>query len=249
MQYGLIGETLTHSISPKIHSLLGNKDYQCQCLCPHEVEDFIKNGDWLGLNVTIPYKETVLPFCDEVSPQGKAIGSVNTLIKKNGKIYGDNTDYQGFLFMAEKAKISFCNKTVTLLGNGGTGKMAKVAITDAAPKELTIVTLDAFPRYEDIEAYCQCEILVNTTPVGMYPNTEACLCNLDDFPHLEGVLDVIYNPLETLLLKQAKERSIPHSNGLLMLIEQARCAEEAFFGKAIAQEKTMEIYEKLRNAL
>ena len=247
MKYGLIGERLGHSFSPAIHSMLGNDDYELKSLAPDDLEDFIKHGEYCGLNVTIPYKQAVMSFCDEISPQALSIGSINTLVRRDdGTLYGENTDYLGFLHMAEKAKISFEKKKVVILGDGGTGLMARIAARDQGAREVVMVSLHRGIRYEDKSCYLDAEILVNTTPVGMYPNNGELLVHLEEFHHLEGVLDVIYNPLHTALLLQAKKRRLPYSNGLSMLLEQARCAAELFFQKPIPKEKGEAIYQRMR---
>ncbi|MEE0776395.1 MAG: shikimate dehydrogenase, partial [Bacillota bacterium] len=247
MKYGLIGEKLGHSFSPAIHKMFGNNDYELKSLAPDELEGFIKNGEYIGLNVTIPYKKAVIPFCDEISPRAKDIGSVNTLVRRHdGTLFGDNTDYLGFLHMAKKAGISLAGKKVVILGDGGTGIMARAAAKDQKAREVVTVSLYEGVRYEDRSCYLDAEILVNATPVGMFPNNGELLVHLEDFTHLEGVLDVIYNPLSTAFLLQAKKRKLPCSNGLPMLVEQARCAAELFQGHPIPPEKGEEVYRKMR---
>ena len=150
MKYGLIGERLGHSFSPAIHSMLGNDDYDLTSLAPDDLEDFIKHGEYCGLNVTIPYKQAVMSFCDEISPQALSIGSINTWVRRDdGTLYGENTDYLGFLHMAEKAKISFEKKKVVILGDGGTGLMARIAARDQGAREVVMVSLHRGIRYED----------------------------------------------------------------------------------------------------
>lgn len=247
MKYGLLGEKLGHSLSPEIHSLYGNDDYHLFEVPPGEVKDFVLAKKYQGLNVTIPYKEIVLDLCDEISERAEKIGSVNTVIQRHdGSLYGDNTDYQGFLHMAAAANIDFTGKKVVILGQGGTGKTAKAAISRKNPREIVVVSRTGPVTYDDIDEYFNGDILVNTTPVGMYPHNGDTLVDLDYFPNLEGVIDVIYNPLRTALILQAEEEDIPCTGGLPMLTEQARAAAELFLNKKISPEKGEEVYEKMR---
>ncbi|MEG0873988.1 MAG: shikimate dehydrogenase [Clostridiales bacterium] len=250
MKYGLIGETLGHSVSPYIHKLYGNDDYVLKNIPHNEVVDFIKSKNYLGLNVTIPYKETVLPLCDEISPGAKKIGSVNTLIlRSDNTLYGENTDLFGFIYMAKKANISFQDKKVIIMGTGGTGKMAKVAAAEMEAREIVQISRNGDITYEDKEKYLDGDILVNTTPVGMYPNNGKQLVDLQEFSNLKGVLDVVYNPLRTALVLQAEDLKIPHTGGLTMLTEQARYAGELFLHKKIPQAMGDEACKKMRQKL
>lgn len=239
MKYGLIGKTLKHSVSPEIHRLFGTADYFLKELAEDEVAFYIKHGDFAGLNVTIPYKKTVIPFCAVLSSSATRCHSVNTLIRKeDGTLYGDNTDYDGFLYMARKAQISFSKQKVVIMGSGGAGETAVAAVKDAGAREIVILSRKKpGTSYMETEKYLDADILVNCTPVGMYPHTDRTPLELTAFSRLKGVLDLIYNPLTTRFLRNAAALGIPHTNGLMMLVEQARRAEELFTGKRIPQER------------
>lgn len=249
MTYGLIGEKLGHSYSKLIHEMLGKYKYDLLSFDLKQLESFLTANDFDGLNITIPYKKTVIPFCDEVSDLAKEIGSVNTLYHKDGKLCGTNTDYQGFLYAAKTADISFDGKKVLILGNGGTSLTVRKAVKDRGAKEILITTRRGEAgciSYEDLKNHKDIEIIVNTTPVGTYPNNGGRLVTLSDFPKCCGVIDVIYNPFATDLLQQAKELNIPHSNGLPMLVAQATAAAEYFLGEPGAPDENPRIIEALK---
>lgn len=246
-RYGLIGKTLKHSISPQIHACFGVSDYFLKELDPEEVADYLQNGDFLGLNVTIPYKKTVIPFCGSLSSRAQRCHSVNTLARlSDNSLYGHNTDYDGFFYMANRAGIDFAGKKVAILGSGGAGETVRAVAEDCGAGEIVVVSTRAGGvGYGDKERYGDAEILVNATPVGMFPKTDETPVDLKDFSRLGGVLDLIYNPRETRLLAAAAALGIPHANGLWMLIEQARRAEELFQGKEIRQAKNVGIYDTI----
>ena len=226
--YGLIGEKLEHSHSKIIHEKFGLYSYELFPLQKHELENFLKRKDWQGINVTIPYKKDVIPFCDSLSQTAQKIGSVNTIVRKtDGSLYGDNTDYFGFLYMASKAKITFSNKKVLVLGSGGTSLMALAAITDQGGNPI-VVSRNGKNNYTNLALHNDAEIIVNTTPVGMFPNTDISPLNLSLFKDCKAVLDVVYNPIYTRLLMQAIQLGIPCSGGLNMLVAQAKRAAELF---------------------
>lgn len=250
MKYGLIGEKLSHSYSPEIHTELGDYDYHLYSVAPENLSDFILNRDFQGLNVTIPYKKAVIPFCAELSPLARKIGSVNTLLRRSdGSLYGDNTDYYGFTYMAENAGVSFAGKKVLLLGSGGTFLTAKAVIEDAGAKEIIQVSRSGNVNYQNLNAHFDADIIVNTTPVGMYPDNGAKLINLTDFSACSGVLDVIYNPLYSALLLEAKKLGIPYCGGLPMLVAQAVKAAELFTGKPIPGYRIGAITHKLERKI
>lgn len=233
MTYGLIGAKLGHSYSKLIHEMLGRYKYDLLSMDEQELKDFLSARDFNGLNITIPYKKTVIPFCDRISDLAAEIGAVNTLYFQDGKLCGTNTDYTGFLYAAKSAGIDFSGKKVLILGNGGTSLMARKAVKDSGASEILITTRRGEAgciSYEDLNKHRDVEIIVNTTPVGTYPNNGGRLISLADFPQCCGVIDVIYNPFATDLLLQAKELDIPHSNGLPMLVAQATAAAEYFLG-------------------
>jgi len=228
MKYGLIGEKLSHSYSKELHGFLGNEAYELLELPPHAVGDFLRRADFLGINVTIPYKETVMPFCT-LDESAKKIGSVNTIVNRGGTLHGYNTDYFGFSCMARREGISFAGRRVVILGSGGTSKTATCVARDQGAAAVAIVSRSGENNYENLERHAQADVLVNTTPVGMFPNTEKSPVALSGFPRLRAVMDVIYNPLRTKLLLDARARGIPAANGLSMLAAQAFCAHRLFF--------------------
>lgn len=244
MKYGLIGKTLKHSISPEIHRMFRIEDYFLKELAEEDVAGFLQNGDFQGLNVTIPYKKTVIPFCAALSAKAKRCGSVNTVIRReDGTLFGDNTDYDGFLYMAKKAGLSFFDQKVVIMGSGGAGETAAVAIKDKGAKEIVVLSIEKnHTSYAEKEKYLDGDILVNCTPVGMYPHTGKTLVDLNEFSQLKGVLDLIYNPLKTRLLQEAALLGLAHANGLSMLVEQARRAEELFLQIEIPQDQNEAVY-------
>lgn len=240
MTYGLIGEKLGHSYSKLIHEMLGRYSYELFSLDKNSFEAFVSERSFKGLNITIPYKKSVISLCDEISPLAEEIGSVNTLYFDNGKLCGTNTDYSGFLYAASAAGISFTGKKVLILGNGGTSLTARKAVSDHGAREVLITSRRGETgciSYEDLVQHKDIQIIINTTPVGTYPDTGKSLISLRDFPECEGVIDVIYNPFATELLLQAKELGIPHTNGLPMLVAQATAAAEFFLGEKGFTEK------------
>ena len=246
-RYGLIGEKLGHSFSAVIHPKLADYDYKLISIPKDEIDDFMKKRDFAALNVTIPYKQTVMPYCDILTDVAKKIGCVNTLVmQKDGKLLGDNTDYSGFLSMARKAGVDFNGKKVLILGSGGTSLTARTAAADSGAKEVIIVSRKGEVNYQNVYDIADAEIIVNTTPVGMYPNNGTSLVDLSKFPKLCGVLDVIYNPLNTALILQAKKLGIPCSSGLHMLVAQAKYASERFTDSIIDDAKIDEIEAYLR---
>ncbi len=246
MEFGLIGERLGHSFSPRIHQLLGVPDYQLRPLPPEELPRFLEGDGFRGVNVTIPYKQAVIPFCRELSPRARRIGSVNTLVRRSdGTLWGENTDYQGFLAMAGRAGVEFAGRRVLILGSGGTSLTARAAAEDRGAASVTVVSRQGPVTYDDLEAHRDAQIIVNTTPVGMWPRCGERLIRLDSFPACEGVLDVIYNPLKTALLLDAEERQIPCSGGLPMLVAQAWEAARLFLSRDIPEARAWEILDLL----
>lgn len=231
--YGLIGKKLGHSFSVPIHNMLGNPGYTLCEIAPKELEAFIKAKEFKGINVTIPYKTDVIPWLDEISERAKRIGSVNTVVNKNGKLYGDNTDYFGFSYMAHHAGISFEDKKVVIFGTGGTSLTARTVAEDEGAKEIVIVGRRSENNYDNLYLHYDADIIINTTPVGMYPDVEASVADLESFEKLCGVIDVIYNPIRTDLLLQAQKRGIPFTNGMPMLVAQAKTAHELFLDAKI----------------
>jgi len=229
MKYGLIGKTLAHSYSKAIHGFLGNCEYELMELPPDAVDGFLRKAGFKGINVTIPYKETVMPYC-VLDDAARKIGCVNTIVNKDGKLRGYNTDYFGFSYMAKNAGIDFGGKKVLILGSGGTSKTAACVTREQGAREVVIVSRGGKDNYENIGCHADTDVLVNTTPVGMFPNNGQSPVSLDRFANLSAVLDVVYNPLRTRLVLDAQERGITTANGLVMLVAQALCAHNLFFG-------------------
>ncbi|MBQ6808539.1 MAG: hypothetical protein IJP07_05220 [Firmicutes bacterium] len=234
MDYGLIGYPLGHSMSPQIHALLEIPDYELHPLPPEDLEGFLRKAEFKGVNVTIPYKKAVLPYCDFLSPQAQAIGSVNTLIHdEQGQLCGYNTDYAGLELLAQHAGISFSKKHVVIFGTGGAALTAWNVAKDHGAESIQMVSRRGPIDYENIYSFRNTQILINATPVGMSPRLEDSPICLSRFPQLEAVLDLIYNPLRSRLLLEADALGLENANGLLMLAHQAKLAEELFLGKSI----------------
>lgn len=244
--FGLLGRTLGHSLSPEIHEKLGDYDYRLFCKEPDELENFFSDKTLKGYNVTIPYKVDAFRACDEVSERAKKIGSVNTCIRReDGTLYGDNTDYFGFLYMAKKAKADFKNKKVLVLGSGGASLTVQIVCRDEGAKEIVVVSRTGENNYENISRHYDADIIVNTTPVGMYPHNGERLIDLSHFTKCTAVLDLIYNPLKTTLVLDAEKLGINSSNGLTMLVSQAVKSAEQFLGEEIPEEKIDIVYDSL----
>lgn len=245
--FGLIGETLKHSWSVPIHHALGCPDYHLYELKPDELGPFLNENQIGGLNVTIPYKKAVIPFCASLDPYSEMIGSVNTLVPdREGKLLGFNTDALGLSYIAKRSGISFQDAKVIILGSGGTFLTARAVANSEGAGEIVIVSRSGEDNYENLSRHADADVLINTTPVGMYPHNGECLVDLKHFNRLRGVLDVVYNPARTALLIQAEQLSIPHSDGLPMLVAQAVAAEEKFFGKMIPESEIERITAMLR---
>lgn len=246
MRYGLIGETLKHSHSPRLHALLGDPEYTLMPLPREALDALLTERAFDGLNVTIPYKRDVLAWCAELGDTAKRIGSVNTLVKRaDGSLFGDNTDAFGFAKMAERVGIRFAGRKVLVLGSGGTSLTACDVVAQAGG-EAVVISRHGENNYECLKRHADADVLVNATPVGMYPNGEGAPVDLRDFPGLTGVLDVVYNPLRTRLLQQAEELKIPHMGGLPMLVWQAVRARELFDGRTVAEETALAVETTLR---
>ncbi|MGI6193066.1 MAG: shikimate kinase [Christensenellales bacterium] len=244
--YGLIGRKLGHSWSPLIHKELGNPDYRLIELEPEELHGFLRSSAIGGLNVTIPYKRDVMACCDTLSNRAKEIGSVNTIVSTPDGLYGDNTDASGFSYMAQRANISFTGKKVVIFGSGGASLTARFVAAQQGAKEVVVVSRSGEDNYQNLYRHVDAQILVNATPVGMFPKTGESVADLTGFPHCEGVLDMVYNPRRTALLLQAQSLGIPCSDGLPMLVDQARAAEELFLGKAIPDYENERILRLIR---
>lgn len=230
---GLIGGKLGHSYSPVIHRKLGDYAYDLWELAEEEVGAFVRSDRYHAMNVTIPYKKTVMPFLDEISPEAMRIGAVNTITRtQDGKLRGDNTDYYGFCQMLSALHLTLTGKKVMILGNGGASATAQAVTMDQGAAEMRVIAHKENTP-ETMAKYTDTQVIINCTPVGMYPNNGVSPVSLDYFPHLEGVLDMIYNPARTKLLLDAESRGIPCINGLIMLVAQAKRASELFFDATI----------------
>lgn len=249
MEYGLIGEHLGHSFSKDIHNLIGNYNYILKEIPKDELDAFMQAKDFKAINVTIPYKQDVIPYLDSIDPKASEIGAVNTIVNKNGKLYGYNTDFYGLKNLILFNKITLKNKKVLILGTGGTSKTAYSVAKDLGAKEIYKVSRTKSELTIDYETaksvHSDAQIIINTTPVGMFPNTNGCPIDLSVFPNLSGVIDVIYNPLNTNLVLNAKNLGIKASGGLFMLVLQAIAASEFFFDSKIPFSRSLSIYKTI----
>lgn len=227
--YGLLGRKLSHSLSPQIHAHFGSYNYELFCREPEELDEFFKDKTLKAYNVTIPYKIEAFNRCDELSETAKKIGSVNTVIRRaDGTLYGDNTDYFGFDFMSKACGADYNGKKVLVLGSGGASLTVCAVAKDCGAKEIVVISRSGENNYDNIDKHYDADIIVNTTPVGMYPNNGERLVDLTKFRNLQSVLDLIYNPCKTRLLQDAEELGIPCSNGLSMLVAQGLRSAEQF---------------------
>ena len=239
---GLIGEKLGHSFSPAIHGKLADYEYKLYELSPEQVGPFLEKKEYDGLNVTIPYKKTVIPYCDQLTEAARSIGSVNTIVKRpDGTLLGHNTDYDGFMWLLKNAGADVKGKKAVVLGTGGASVTVQAALRDLGAAPVVVISRAGEDNYENLDRHSDAKILVNATPVGMYPKTGVSPVDLDVFTALEGVFDVVYNPAKTQLLLEAEKRGIPCANGLGMLVAQAKAACERFTGQPIDDEKVYTI--------
>lgn len=249
MKYGLIGEHLKHSFSKAIHEQIGDYVYEILEIEPQNVEAFMKNRDFCGINVTIPYKEKVIPYLDFVDESAKKIGAVNTVVNRDGKLYGYNTDYSGMLSLAKRIGLEIKDKKVLIIGTGGTSKTATAVVSDLGAREIIYVSNVCVPgaySYEEIyKNHLDTQIIFNTSPVGMYPKNEGMPIDLKKFPLLEGVLDVVYNPIRTRLVQRARELGLKSEGGLYMLGAQAVYAYEHFTGNKASVELCDRVYKNV----
>ena len=263
MKYGLIGEKLTHSYSPYIHNELGNSDYVLMEIKKEDLKDFMMKKDFLSINVTIPYKEEVIEYLDFIDDNAKIIGAVNTIVNKDNKLYGYNTDYYGLIDLINENKIDIKNKKVLILGTGGTSKTAYAVCKYFNAKSIIKASRNKSEEgillYNEVyDKYNDAEIIINTTPVGMFSendttNIEKSPIDIDKFNSLEAVIDIIYNPLNTKLLYEAKNKNIKTANGLYMLVAQAVEADKLFFDKKIDDKDIINtinsIYKRILNEI
>lgn len=251
MEYGCIGEKLSHSFSAEIHACLADYTYELREIPRGELTAFMTAHDFKAINVTIPYKQDVIPYLDEIDPIAAAIGAVNTIVNRDGKLYGYNTDFAGMSALLRRAGISLAGRKVLILGSGGTSKTAVAVANALGARERIRVSRsakDGCISYEDaLAAHANAEILINTTPCGMYPKPNAQPIDLAHFPHLIGVADAIYNPLRSQLVRQAQSLGIPATGGLYMLVAQAAVAVGHFLDTTVDEKTIEKVYRKIRN--
>ncbi len=246
-KYGLCGEKLGHSYSPIIHKMLGNENYGLFTMTREDFFSFMKEKDFSAVNVTIPYKQDALSLCDEVSEEAKNIGSVNTVVNKNDALFGYNTDIYGFIFMLENAGIEITGKKVLVLGTGGTSLTAVSACKKLNASEIITVSRKGNVNYENVYEIKDAEIIINTTPVGMYPSNGISPIDISRFEKLCGVADVIYNPQKTKLLLDAEKKGLKTAGGLSMLVAQAVEADRLFFSREKSDDDIKKIQTILDN--
>ena len=245
MKCGLLGRTLSHSYSPQIHSYLGDYPYTLFEEEPENVGDFLQKSDFTAINVTIPYKKDVMPYCAELTDCAKKMGAVNTIVRRlDGSLIGHNTDYFGLHYTFQRMGLSLQGKKVLVLGSGG-ASVTTVIVLKELGANVVIISRSGENNYNNLHLHQDAYVIVNTTPVGMYPNAGVSPVDLDMFPNLEGVLDIIYNPARTKLLLDAAKRNIPCENGLWMLVAQAKEAAEWFTNTKISDDIIPEIYQKM----
>ena len=247
MRYGLLGRKLGHSYSPMIHGMLGC-EYGLFEREPEAVADFLKNGDFDGINVTIPYKKDVLPYLDEIDPLALRLGAVNTIVRRNGRLKGYNSDYFGFLSMVRRTGIDVSGKKAIVLGSGGASATVQAVLEDLGAA-VVVISRKGENNYDNLHLHADAALLVNATPVGMYPNTGAAPVDVSRFPALEGVLDVIYNPARTQLLLDSERLGIPAYNGLWMLVAQAVQSSRWFQDKELPDSLIADIHRALRDQM
>lgn len=249
MEYGCIGEKLGHSFSKEIHAHFADYNYELCELRPEDVGDFLIKREFKAINVTIPYKQTVIPYLDEIDSVAAEIGAVNTIVNKNGKLHGYNTDFAGMCALMKRAAVCVHGKKVLVLGSGGTSKTAVAAAKAQGANKVLRVSRsgkDGCITYQDAKhLHSDAEVIINTTPVGMFPKINGSAVDLNDFPKVSGVVDAVYNPLNSMLVQQAREKGIFAMGGLYMLVVQAAVAVEHFIGCKIEQQLIDDCFEKL----
>ena len=249
MNCGLLGRHLQHSYSPQIHSKLGNYSYGFFEIEPEELRSFLSSNVYDGLNVTIPYKKAVIPYCSKLSPQAEALGSVNTIVRRSdGSLYGHNTDYFGFASVLAVSDISVSGKKVLILGSGGASLTCQ-AVLQSEGADIIVISRHGENNYSNLHLHKDVSLIVNATPVGMYPNNGSSPVDLSLFPSLEGVIDLIYNPARTNLLLQAEALGLKAINGLWMLVAQAKESAEWFTGNKIDDALIPRIYNHLKTQM
>lgn len=248
MKFGLLGRTLGHSFSPRIHSALGNTNYELFEREPSQLQEFFADPELQGINITIPYKVNALEACDVVDPRAERIGCVNTMVRKDGKWHGYNTDYDGFVFTLQHAGIDVSGKECIILGDGASSATVHVALEDLGAKNIVHLSRKTAPFYGDAPNYYEtAQIIINCTPIGMYPHNPANLIDITQFSKLEGVVDLIYNPRRTILLLQAEMMEIPHCDGLPFLVAQGVEAANHFQSESFGTKEVEQILRDMRH--
>ena len=247
MKFGLLGRTLGHSYSPRIHGALGNPHYELFECEPSQLQAFFADPELKGINITIPYKVNALEACDVIDPRAERIGCVNTMVRKDEKWYGYNTDYDGFVFTLNHANIDVSNKDCIILGDGASSATVHVALEDLGAKSIVHLSRKTAPFYGDAPNYYKtAQIIINCTPIGMYPHNPANLIDITQFTKLEGVVDLIYNPRRTILLLQAEMMDIPHCDGLPFLVAQGVEAANHFQNESFGTKEIEQILRDMR---
>lgn len=249
MRYGLIGEKLGHSFSKDIHERIADYTFDLIPLSKEEFKTFMEKKEFTALNVTIPYKKDVIPYLDETDEHAKAIGAVNTIVNRDGKLKGYNTDFTGFLYMVKKHNVHMEGKKVLIIGNGGASAAIQAVVQHESAGSMVIVDVvpgnGAISYDEMFSSHLDAEIIINTSPIGMYPRIGNAPIDISMFHKCEAVLDVIYNPILTRLCFEAQEMDIKRVNGLEMLIAQAKQSVEFFLDKSIDDQIIDDIYQDM----
>ena len=245
MKYGLLGRKLSHSYSPAIHQQFGNHDYGLFEIEPDGLDNFLRHGTFEGLNVTMPYKKTVIPYLDDQTDIARRVGAVNTIYRKNGKLIGHNTDFYGFQQMLRKSGLNPAGKKCLVLGSGGASDVA-VRVLEESGATVVVISRSGENNYNNLSQHYDAAIIVNATPVGMYPHCGQSPINIQQFSALEGVLDVIYNPARTQLLLDAENQGLITENGLWMLVSQAREAASLMTQVQISDQQADNVYRKIK---
>ena len=249
MKFGCIGEHLTHSFSKEIHNKIGEYAYELCEVPKDELDEFMRKRDFFGINVTIPYKLDVIPHLYEISPQAKEIGAVNTIVNKSGKLYGYNTDFFGMTSLINKTGIALKGKKVLILGTGGTSRTANAVARSMGASE--VITAGRSGKggsvtYDEVYSnHTDAQVIINTTPCGMYPEPSGCPIDISVFSQLEGAVDAIYNPLRTVFVSEVRKRGLPAEGGLYMLVAQAVYAAEKFMDKPYGIDIIDRIFDEL----
>lgn len=250
MDYGLIGQPLGHSLSKPIHESLADYTYDLHPLTKEEFTSFMEEKPFRAINVTIPYKRDVIPYLDSMDDNAEAIGAVNTIVNTDGKLRGYNTDFSGFDYMVNRHSVKLTDKKVVVLGNGGAAQAIKAVVRRHQAKKMIVVDVvsdgESITYDELFASHTDAQVIINTSPIGMYPKVDSSPVDLAQFPNCQAVMDVVYNPLTTKLVAQARELGMIGVTGLEMLVAQAKYAVEIFLNTAIDDDRIQEIYEEIK---